>query len=65
MDKKIFFNPENSVHTFYEPKRLKQGLKGDVIELHSIAQRCGAAPRSLEYDLGDQNSVLALQLLAK
>lgn len=43
------------MHAFYEPKHLKQGLKGDMRELHFIAQRRNAAPRSLEYDLGDQN----------
>lgn len=34
-------------------------------ELHSVAKWCGTVPRSLEYDLWDQNSILDLQLLAK
>lgn len=54
------FYTENSVHTFRELKRLKWGLKDDVVELHATAWRCGLAPGSLRYDLGDQNSVLAL-----
>lgn len=43
------------MHAFYEAKCLKQGLKGDMRELHSIAWRHNAAPGALEYDLGDQN----------
>lgn len=61
----FFFYPEDSVHAFYEPKHLKQGLKVDMVVLHSIAQRCSVAPKILGYDLRDQNSVLVLLLLAK
>lgn len=39
--------------------------KQDTREMHSVAKWCGAVPRSLEYDLWDQNSILDLQLLAK
>lgn len=52
------------MNAFYEPKHLKQGLKVDMVVLHSIAQRCSVTPKILGYDLRDQNSVLVLLLLA-